>query len=126
MGRRVDRTAGEHDFAAAKLLLSAVDQRLHAHTARVLEQELLHLRIGRDRQVGALASLAIEIAHRGRDTVLGLIGMRDREIALDELTVLVGQERIAGTLAGLGYGLRMFCPVLPRDAADGDTAVFAV
>ncbi len=52
--------------------------------------------------------------------------MRDREIAFNELTVLVGQERIAGELAGLGYGLRMPCPLLPWDAADGDTAVFAV
>src|SRR5258708_21713971 len=66
------------------------------------------------------------MAHRGRDALLGLIGMRDREIAFNELTVLVGQERVAGELAGLGYGLRMPCPLLPWDAADGDTAVFAV
>ena len=102
MRRRMDRAAGEHDFAAAELLLPAVDHCLHADALRALEQQLLHLRVGRDRQVGALARVAIEIAHRGRDALLGLVGMRHRKIAVDELTVLVGQEGMAGVLAGLG------------------------
>ena len=88
--------------------------------------KLPDLRVGGDRQIGALARVAIEIAHRGRDALLGLIGVRHREIAFDELAVLVGHERIAGLLAGLGDGLRMPGPVLARDAADRDAAVLAV
>src|SRR5882724_11437543 len=126
MRRRVDRAAAEHDFTAAELLFPAVDHRLHADAARALEQQLPDLRVGRDRQVGALARFAIEIAHRGRDALLFLVGMRDREIAFDELTVLVGQERKARELAGFRHGLRMPRPVLPRDAADGDAAILAV
>ena len=72
MRRRVDRAAREDHLAAAELLLAAVDHRLDADAARALEQQLLHLRVGRDRQVGALARLAIEIAHRGRDALLVL------------------------------------------------------
>ena len=126
MRRRMDRAAGENDLAAAKLLFAAVDQRLHADAARALEQQLLDLRVGRDRQIGALARLAIEIAHRGRDALLGLIGVRHREIAVDELAVLVGQELVAGVLEGLGNGLRMPGPVLARNAADRDAAILAV
>ena len=126
MRRRMDRAARENDLAAAELLLPAVDQRLHADAARALEQQLLDLRVGRDRQVGALARLAIEIAHRGRDALLVLIGVRHREIAVDELAVLVGQEREAGVLAGLGHRLRMPGPVRLRNAADRDAAVLAV
>ena len=70
MRRRMDGAAGQDHLAAAELLLPAVDQRLHADAARALEQQLLDLRVGRDRQVGALARLAIEIAHRGRDALL--------------------------------------------------------
>jgi len=58
--------------------------------------------------------------------IVRLARLRVSRIAFDELAVLVGQEIIAGELAGLGYGLRMSCPMLPRDAADRDTAVFAV
>src|SRR5437660_10957335 len=103
----MDRAAREHDLAAAEFLLPAVDLRLDADAARALEQELLDLRVGRDRQVGAAACLAIEIAHRGRDALLVLIGMRDRKIAVDELAVLVGHERKAGELAGFRNGLRV-------------------
>ena len=126
MRRGVDRAAGDHNLAAAKLLFAAVDHRLHANAARALEQELLDLRVGRDRQIGTLARLAIEIAHRGRDALLGLVGVGDREIAFDELAILVGQEFITCELAGLGNGLRMPRPVFPRDAADRDAAILAV
>ena len=40
-------------LAAAKLGLPALDQRLDADAARALEQQLLDLRLGRDRQVRA-------------------------------------------------------------------------
>src|ERR1700675_109274 len=126
MRGRMDRAAGQHDLAATKFLRLAIDQRLHADAARTLEQQLLDLRPGRDREVGALARLAVEITHRRRDPMLVLVGVRDREIAFDELTVLVGQEIVAGELAGLGDGLRMSCPVFPPDAADRDAAVLAV
>ena len=105
MRRRMDRAGREDDFAAAELLLAAIDQRLDADALRAFEQQLLHLRVGRDRQVGALARGAIEIAHRGRDALLVLVGMRHRKIAVDELAVLVGQELEAGLLAGLGHRL---------------------
>jgi hypothetical protein len=107
MRRRMDRAAGEDDLAAAKLLLLAADLRLDADAARTLEQQLPDLRVGRDRQIGALARLAIEIAHRRRDALLLLIGMRHRKVAVDELAVLVRQERVAGEPAGFGERLRV-------------------
>src|SRR6476646_4023781 len=55
-----------------------------------------------------------------------MIGMRYREVALDELAVLVRQERKAGELAGLGNSQRVPGPVLPRDASDGNAAILAV
>ena len=63
-------------------------------------------------RLARLRVVAIEIAHRGRDALLVLVGMRHREIAVDELAVLVGQELEAGLLAGLGHRLRMLGPVL--------------
>ena len=116
----------EDDFAAAEFLLAAVDQRLDADALRAFEQQLLHLRLGRYRQVGALACRAIEIAHGGRDALLVLVGVRHREVAVDELAVLVGQELEAGLLAGLGHRLRMLGPVRLRNAADGNAAILAV
>src|SRR6185437_6878854 len=103
MRRRMDRAAGQHDLAAAELLLLAIDHRLHADAARALEQQFLDLRSGRDREVGAFARVAVEIAHCGRDARLVLVGMGDREIAVGELAVLVGQKVEAGLLAGFGY-----------------------
>ena len=126
MRRRMDRAAREDDLAAAELLLAAIDQRLDADALRAFEQQLLHLRLGRNRQVGALARRAIEIAHRGRDALLVLVGVRHREVAVDELAVLVGQELEAGLLAGLGHRLAMLRPVLLRNAADGNAAILAV
>src|SRR6202158_1619579 len=126
MRRRMDRAAREDDLAAAELFFPAVDLRLHTDAARALEQQLLNLRVGRDRQIGAAARLAVEIAHRRRDALLGLIGVRHREIAFDERAVLVGEKRIAGELAGLGNRLRVPGPVLLRDASDRDAAILAV
>src|ERR1700724_1762864 len=122
---RMDRATREDDFAAAELLFPAVNLRLYADAACALEQQLLDLCVGRDRQIGAPARFAIEIAHRRRDALLGVIGMRHREVAFDELAVLIGQERVAGEPAGLGNGLRVPGPVLPRDASDGDAAMLA-
>ena len=126
MRRRMYRAAREDDFAAAELLLAAIDQRLDADASRAFEQQLLHLRLGRYGQVGALACLAIEITHGGRDALLVLIGVRHREVAVDELAVLVGQELEAGLLAGLGHRLRMLGPVRLRNAADRNAAILAM
>src|SRR5882762_4548254 len=126
MRRRMDRAAREDDLASAELLFPAVDLRLHTDAACALEQQLLDLRVGRDRQIGALARFAIEIAHCCRDALLSMIGVRHREIAFDELAVLVRQERIAGELASLGNSLRVPGPVLLRDASDRDAAILAV
>src|SRR6516162_3180039 len=126
MRRRMNGSAGEHDFAAAEFHLVPVDQRLYADAARAVEQKLLDLRVGRDREIGALSRLAVEIAHRRRDALLVLIGVRDRKITVDELAVLVGQERKARQLAGLGDGLRMCRPVRLRDTADRNAAVLSV
>ena len=92
MRRRMNCTAREDDLATAEFLFPSIDQRLHADALRALEQQLPDLRVGRYGQVGALACLAIEITHRGRDALLVLIGVRHREVAVDELAVLVGQE----------------------------------
>src|ERR1044071_4347791 len=126
MRRRVDRAAGENDLAAAEFLISPVDFGLHADAPRAIEQQLPDLRVGGDRKVGALARVAIEIAHRGRDALFGLIGMRHREIAVDELAVLVRHELMAGFLEALRERLRMPRPVLPRNPADRNPAVLAV
>src|SRR5271169_476037 len=106
--------------------MPAVDLRLHADAACALEQQFLDLRVGRDRQIGAPTRFAVEIAHCRRDALLSLIGVRRREVAVDELAVLVGYERIAGELAGLDNGLRVPGPVLLGDAPDRDAAVPAV
>src|SRR6266702_7946560 len=126
MRRRMDRAAGENDLAAAEFLLAPVDNSLHADALRAFKQQLLNLRVGGDREVGALARVAIEIAHRGRDALLGLVGMRHREITVDELAVLVRHELMAGLLESVGERLRMPCPVLARDSADRDPAIFPV
>ncbi len=126
MRRRMDRAAGEDDLVASELLFAAADQRLHADAARALEHQFLDHGVGRDRQVGALARLAIEIPHRGGDALLGLIGMRHRKITVDELAVLVGQEGVARLLARFGDRQRVFRPVLFRNAANGNAAVLAV
>src|SRR4029077_4654242 len=89
MRRRMNRAAREDDFTAAELLLAAIDQCLDADALRAFEQQLLHLRPGGDGQVGALACRTIEITHRGRDALLVLVGVRYREVAVDELAVLV-------------------------------------
>ena len=52
--------------------------------------------------------------------------MRHREIAVDELAVLVGYELMAGLLEGLGERQGMPGPMLARDAADRDPAILAV
>ncbi|MGY4369956.1 hypothetical protein ACVW1A_006021 [Bradyrhizobium sp. LB1.3] len=126
MRRRMDGAAGENDFTAAEFLLPSVDSRLHTDAPRAFEQQLSDLRVGGDRQVGALARITIEIAHRGRDALLGLVGVRHREKPVDELAVLVGQVLVAGLLEGVGERLRMSRPVLPRDPANRDPTVLAV
>src|SRR5712671_6895016 len=122
----MDRAAREDDLAATELLFPAADLRHDADAARALEHQLLDLRIGQDRQIGAAACLTIEIAHRRRDALLVLIGVCGREVAFDELAVLVRQERVAGEPAGFRYGLRVPGPVLLRDTSDGDAAILAV
>src|ERR1700710_1995526 len=119
----MNRAGGENDLAATEFLLLSGDERLDADALRAFEQQFPNLRVGRDREVGALARFAVEIAHRRRDALLGLIGVRHREIAVDELAVLVGYERMAGELAGLGYGQRVPGPVRLRDASDRDAAI---
>src|SRR5882724_3562487 len=126
MRRRMDGARGENDLAAAEFLLPPVDNSLDADALRAFKQQFSHLRIGGYREVGALARFAIEIAHRGRDSLLGLIGVRHREITVDELAVLVRYEWMAGLLESLGERLRMPCPVLPRNPADRDPAILAV
>src|SRR6202000_2559893 len=126
MRRRMDSAAGENDLTAAEFLLPPVDLRLYTDALRAFKQQFSDLRVGGDREVSALARFAIEIAHRGRDALLGLIGVRHREIAVDELTVLVGDELMAGLVECLGEGLRMPCPVLPWNSANRDSTIFAM
>ena len=92
MRRRVDGAGGEDDLAAAEFPFLSVHECLDADALRAFEQQFPNLRVGRDRQVGPLAGIAIEIAHRGRNALFGLVGVRHREIAVDELAVLVGHE----------------------------------
>src|SRR5580693_5224113 len=82
--------------------------------------------MGRDREIWPLPRLAIEITHRGGDALLTRVGMRDREIAVAKLAVLVGQIRHAGEIAGLGDGGGVSGPVLPGNAAHRDAAILAV
>src|SRR3954447_26231180 len=126
MRRRMDGAAGENDLAGAEFLLPPLDHRLHADAMRALEQQLPDLRVGGDREVGALARVSIEIAHGSRDALLGLVRVRHREKPVDELAILVGQELMSGLLEGLRERLRMPRPVLPGDSANRDAAVLAV
>ncbi len=126
MRGRMDRAGREDDFASPKFLLAAIDQRLDADALRAFEQQLPHLRVGRDRQIGALARRAIEIAHGGGDALLIPVGMRHRKIAVDELAVLVRQELEAGLLAGFGHRLAVFGPVCLRNSTHRDASFLAV
>ncbi|MGY4302577.1 hypothetical protein ACVWXN_010672 [Bradyrhizobium sp. i1.4.4] len=126
MRRRMDGAAGQDDLAASEFLFPSVDHRLHADALRAFEQQLPDLRVGGDGEIGALARVTIEITHRGRDALLGLIGMRHRKIAVDELAVLVRHELMAGLLEGVGERLRMPRPVLTRNSAYRNSAVLAV
>ena len=74
MGRRMDGARRQDHLAGAELLLLARDHRRHADAARALEQQRLHLGVGRDGEVGALARLGVEIAHRRRDAPLVGVG----------------------------------------------------
>ena len=116
MRRRMNRAARQDHLARAELGVGAVDRGGDADTTRAVEDQRLHLRVGRDAEVGPLARGGVEVAHRGGDALLLGVGMRDREIAVDELAVLVGQELHARELAGLAHGLRVPGPVLDRDA----------
>src|SRR6187399_3680260 len=98
MRRRMDGAAAENDFAATEFLLPAVDDSFDADALRAFEQQFPDLSVGGDRKVGALAGVAVEIAHRGGHALLVLIGVRDGKIAVDELAVLVRQELMAGLL----------------------------
>src|SRR4051794_40953155 len=124
--RRMDCAAGENDLAAAEFLLPSVDDSLDADALRAFEQQFPDLGVGGDREIGALAGVAVEIAHRRRDARLVLIGMRDRKIAIGELAVLVRQELMASLLEGFGECLRMPRPVLPWNSANRDTAILAM
>ena len=73
MRRRMDGARGQNDLAAAEFLFPAVDDGLHADALRAFEQQFLDLGVGGDGEIGALAGFAIEIAHRGRDALLGLV-----------------------------------------------------
>src|SRR3954453_4739050 len=126
MRRRMDGAAGENGLAGAEFLLPSVDHGLHADAPRAFEQQFSDLRVGGDREVGALARVAIEIAHGSRDALLGLVRVRHREKPVDELAILVGQELMSGLLEGLRERLRMPRPVLPGDPADRNPAVLAV
>src|SRR4029079_6460391 len=107
MRGRMDRATGKNNFMSPHSRFAAVDIRLDADAARALEQQLLDMRMGQDRQVGEGTRFAVEIAHRRRDASRGLAVWRDRKIAVDEFAVLIRQERVAGLLEGLGCGLRM-------------------
>ena len=120
MGRRVDGAAGQDHLARPELRARALHVRDHADAALALEQQLGHLRVGRDRQVGALARGGIEIADGGRHAPLVGVGDGDRVVAVLPLAVLVGQVLEARRLEGLGRGLGMLGPLAPgRCAAPG-------
>ena len=126
MSGRVYGAAGQDDLAATELLLLAADHRRHADAARALEQQRHDLGVGRDREVGALARLGVEIAHRRRHPPFLGVGMGDGEVAFDELAVLVGQELEALFLERLADRLGVAAPVLARNAADRYAALLAV
>ena len=103
-----------------------VDQRLDADATRSLEQQLLDLGQGRDRQIVAQPGYRIEIADRRRDPAVVEVGDRDREIAVFELAILVLDVLEPGLLEGLGDRLGVAVPQIGEDAADRDAAVLAV
>ena len=126
VGRRVDGAAREDHLARPELLARALDVRHHADAAPALEQQLGHLRVGRDRQVGALARGRIEVADGRRHAPLVGVGDGDRVVAVAPFAVLVGQVLEARGLEGLGRGLGMARPQLREDAPHGDAPLLAV
>ena len=74
MRRRMDRPRRDDDLAPrlvyAELGLLAPDQRLDPDAARTLEQQLLDLGLGRDRQIVPQPRAGIEIADRRRDAAV--------------------------------------------------------
>src|SRR5687767_14492827 len=122
----MDGAAGEDDFAGAEFLLLAADHGRDADAARAFEQQRLYLRLGRDREVGPLARFGVEVAHRRRHPPLVGVGVGDREVAVDELAVLVGQELEALLLEGLADRLSVARPMLARDSSHRNAAVLAM
>ena len=89
-GRRVNRTAAQDHLVGTKLHLLPANHRADADTARVLEQQLAHLRLGQHRQVVALPDRGAEIADRRRYPSVIQVRHGERIVAVLELAVLVG------------------------------------
>ena len=124
--RRVDGAARQDHLAPPELLARALHMRHHADTALALEQQLGHLRIRRDRQIGPLTRRRVEIADGRRHPPLVGIGDGDRIIAIAPFPVLIRQVREARRLEGLGRGLGVAGPLLGEDAPHGDAPLPAV
>ncbi len=105
---------------------AAGHERVDADAAQAVEHQARHLRIRRDRQVGALARARIEIADRRRDAPLVEVGDGDRIVSVAPFAVLVGDEVEARLAERLGDRLGVLGPEVGEDAADRDAALASV
>ena len=124
--RRMNGAGREDDFPAAKFLRLAIHQRLDADAAQAVEQQLRDRGMGRDVKVWPLAHLGVQISDRRGNALLVGVGDGDREIAVLEEAVLVGQIFVPRAVEGLGERLGMAGPVVPRDPADGNRALLTM
>ena len=104
----------------------ALDMRDHADAPLAFEQQLAHLRVGRDREIAALAGGRIKVADGRGDAPLIGIGDRDGVVAVLPFAVLVGQVVEARGLERLGCGLGVPVPQVGEDAPHGNAPLLAV
>jgi len=98
-----------------------------APTARAaVEQQLAHVALRQDAEIGAPPRRRVEIGHRRRDAVGGRIVLRRREIAIDEGAVLIVEIAEAGLFERARRGLREAAPLGALHALDRERAALAV
>ena len=122
-GRRMDRAHAHDGVARMKGHALVALARLHAGDAQALEDQLLHMGVADDVEIGPRARLARQIAPRGGDAAALLIIVDDEgEVTLRVDAILVADIRPALIDDGLHDRAGEGRPLFLGPAAHGDGA----